>query len=61
MNKNSPFLKIVRRMGDYAGPWQEECPDENRWYFTRIGKHSITYATVNWQTHRVTFKREKLA
>jgi hypothetical protein len=57
MNPDTPFLKMVRRMGNYGGPWEEHCPDEGRWYFTRDGKHSITYATVNWESQTILFDR----
>lgn len=59
MDTTDSFLKMVRRMGTYGGRWEEQCPDEKRWYFVRDGKHSFAYATVNWETRKVCFRRER--
>lgn len=55
----SAFIQKVRRLGAMTSGWREDCPDQNTWYFWKAGKHSITYATVDWSNHTVTFARRR--
>lgn len=52
----SLFDKVLNRM-DYKRGWREECPDPDRWYFTKRGKFRTYQVTLHWSYKGVSIRR----